>query len=430
MRLKMKNPTPYLKMRVIGAIEFAMGNTIKERVQAVSKTVFQDEDGRPHTFTWRTILTWYSRYRTRGITAMHNKARSDKGKTRKVSAEQLAEAIEQVRGFFHESHPKKVHIYRAAIDRGFIRQETVSRTSFYRLVNSLELLKPDSENKRRLAFSKQYANQMWQADTMFGPYVADAGGEKSQAKLIAFIDDASRVVCHGEFFFRENSDTLLNALRSAIYKRGLPEQIYVDNGAIYTCKEITLTCARLGIILSHAPIRDGAAKGKIERFFRHVRESFLARNLDLSNLDALNKAFTFWVEDEYNSKTHSTLQMKPIDRFGLDLKRIRFLALSEATDEIFFVEEERSVRADNTFPLKNIRFETPADLANRKIQVRFDRKNFAANRVIVYYKGQRIGPARPVDFIANDRAPGATSRPPCDPAQGTTTSESQTNINQ
>lgn len=401
----MKNPTPYLKMRVIGAIEFAVGATIQARCQDVAKTLFTDEEGHPHTFTWRTIQTWYSRYRTWGITAMHNKARSDKGKTRKVSSEQLAEAVEQVRGLFREAHIKKLHIYRACIERGLIRPETVSKTSFYRLVNGLELLKPDSENKRRLAFSKQFANQMWQADTMFGPYVPDGSGDKIPTKLIAFMDDASRVICHGEFFFRENSDTLLNALRCALYKRGLPEQLYVDNGAIYTCKEITLTCARLGIILAHAPIRDGAAKGKIERFFRNCRESFLSRNLDLSSLDALNKAFTLWVEDEYNSRTHSTLQMKPIDRFGLDLKRIRFLALSEATDEIFFVEEDRSVRADNTFPLKNIRFETPADLANRKIQVRFDRKNFAPNKVIVYYQGQRIGPARPVDLIANDRPP-------------------------
>ena len=412
----MKNPTPYLKMRVIGAIEFAIGKTIQERCQDVAHTSFVDEEGQPHIFTWRTIQTWYSRYRTWGITCMHNKPRSDKGKTRKVSAEQLTEAIEQVRGLFREAHPKKLHIYRAAIERGLVRPETCSKTSFYRLVNGLELLKPDSENKLRLAFSKQYANQMWQADTMFGPYVAAAGGDKIQTKLIAFIDDASRVVCHGEFFFRETSDTLLDALRSALYKRGLPEQLYVDNGAIYSCKEIMLTCARLGVILSHAPVRDGAAKGKIERFFRNVREAFLSRNLDLSSLDTLNQAFTFWVEDEYNSKTHSTLQMKPIDRFGLDLKRIRFLAISEATDELFYVEEERSVRPDNTFPLKNIRFETPANLASRKIQVRFDRKNFAANKVIVYYKGQRIGPARPVDLIANDRAPGgAASRPPRQP---------------
>ncbi len=401
----MKTPTPYLRMRVIGAIEFAEGKTIKERCQDVARTSFIDEEGQPHIFTWRTIETWYSRYRTHGITSMRGKERSDKGKTRKVSAEQLQEAIEQVRGVFREAHPKKLHIYRACIERGLIRPETVSKTSFYRLVNGLELLKPDVENKRRLAFSKQYANQMWQADTMFGPYITNGNGDKTQAKLIAFIDDASRVVCHGEFFFSENSETLLNALRSAIYKRGLPEQLYVDNGAIYTCKEIMLTCARLGIIFSHAPIRDGAAKGKIERLFRTVRDQFLSRNLDLSSLESLNKAFTLWIEDEYNSRVHSTLQMKPIDRFGLDLKRIRFLAVSEATDEIFFVEENRSVRADNTFPLKNIRFETPVNLPNRKIQVRFDRKNFDPNKVIVYYKDQRMGPARPVDFIANDRPP-------------------------
>lgn len=414
----MKNPTPYLKMRVIGAIEFAEGKTLIERFRQVAKMSFIDEDGQPHVFTWRTIETWFCRYRKWGITSMQKKERSDKGKTRKVSAEQLLEAIEQVRGLFRDPHPKKRHIYRAAIERGLIRPETVSLTSFYRLVNGLELLKPDSENKRRLAFSKQYANQMWQADTMFGPYVPDSNGGKIQTKLIAFIDDASRVICHGEFFFSETSETLLNALRSALYKRGVPEQLYVDNGAIYSCKEIMLTCARLGVILSHAPVRDGAAKGKIERFFRTVREQFLSRNLNLSSLETLNKAFTLWVEDEYNSKTHSTLQMKPIDRFGLDLKRIRFLPVCSATDEIFFVEEDRSVGPDNTFPLKKIRFETPAGLANRKIQVRFDRKNFDPAKVIVYYKGERIGPARPVDFIANDRAlarqaesMGATNRP-------------------
>lgn len=405
----MRNPTPYLKMRVIGAIQFAKGVTIKERCQDVAKMSFIDEDGQPHFFTWRTIMTWYSRYRSYGITSMHNKERSDKGKTRKVSAEALLEAIEQVRGLFHDAHPKKIQIYRAAIERGLIRQENVSRTSFYRLVNSLDLLKPDSENKRRLAFSKQFANQMWQADTMFGPYISDANGGKTQAKLIAFIDDASRVICHGEFFFRETAETLLSAMRSALYKRGLPEQIYVDNGAIYSCKEITLTCARLGIILSHTPVRDGAAKGKIERFFRTVRDKFLCRKLDTSSLEALNKAFTIWVEDEYNSKNHSTLQMKPIDRFGLDLKRIRFMATSEATEEIFFLEETRTVRTDNTFMLKNIRFETPSNLANRKIQVRFDRKNFDTNRIIVYYKGERIGAARPVDFVANDRPPRKTA---------------------
>jgi transposase InsO family protein len=396
----MKWPSPYLKMRVLGAVDTAPGKTQNERLKHVAEMIFTDEDGIPRQFTWRSIQTWLWCYTKLGFMSLHNKARSDKGKLRKVSPELLLEAIEQVLPSFHGKHPRKSHIYKACIERGLLRKENVAPNTFSRLVRELELLKPDSDVKRRQAFSKQYANQMWQVDTMFGPHV-----QGTQTKLIAFIDDASRVICHGEFFFQESTDTFLSSFRSALYKRGIPEQIYADNGSIYSCKELMLVCARLAIILSHAPVRDGAAKGKIERFFRTVREEFLARNLDLSSLENLNRAFIAWVEDEYNCRTHTTLQMKPIDRFGLDLKRIRFLPVCEANDELFFVEEDRLVRADNTFSLRNIRFEPPADLHGRQIQVRFDRKNFGSDKVVVYYKSQRIGPARPVDFTGNDRFP-------------------------
>ena len=73
--------------------------------------------------------------------------------------------------------------------------------------------------------------------------------------------------------------------------------------------------------------------------------------VDLSSIGALNAAFTRWVEDEYHVREHSSLKMKPIDRFGLDLRRIRYLPPSEANDELFFVEQERTVLKDNTFSL-------------------------------------------------------------------------------
>ncbi len=64
--------------------------------------------------------------------------------------------------------------------------------------------------------------------------------------------------------------------------------------------------------------------------------------------------------------------------------------------------------ADNTFSLHNVRFEAPRDLRSRKVQVRFDRMR--RDRVIVYYKGERMGRAHQVDFQANDRKPkGRTS---------------------
>lgn len=400
----MKNPTTYLKMRVLGAVDLAPGRTKEERLKYVAGLTFVDEDGIPRRFTWRSIQTWLWCYTKLGVMSLQNKKRSDKGKLRKVSPEQLLEAIEQVLSSFRNKHPRKSHIYRSCIERGLLCREKVAPNTFSRLVNELELFKSDSEtqNKRRLAFSKQYANQMWQVDTMVGPYLK-IGSNSVQAKLIAFIDDASRVICHGQFFLQETSDTFLKAFQSALYKRGIPEQLYADNGSVYTCKEIILVCARLGIILCHAPLHDGAAKGKIERFFRTVREEFLSRQLDLSSLESLNRAFTAWIEDEYNSRTHSTIQMRPIDRFGLDLKRIRFLPPNQANDELFYIEETRFVKKDNTFSLKNLRFEAPVDLRLRQIEVRFDRNHPSA--VIVYYKGQRIGQATRLDPIANDRNP-------------------------
>jgi putative transposase len=402
-----KHPTTYLKMRVLGAVDTAPGRTKEERLKHVASLVFTDEDGFPRRFTWRSIQTWLWCYTHLGFLSLQGKKRSDSGKLRKVSPEQLSEAIEQVLPAFHDKRPKKSHLYRACIEKGILRRESVAPNTFSRIVRELDLLKPDPEAKHRLAFSKPFANQMWQVDTMFGPHVQGA-----QTKLIAFIDDASRVICHAEFFAAESSENLLGAFRSALYKRGVPEQIYADNGSIYTCKEIMLVCARLGIILSHAPVRDGAAKGKIERFFRTVREDLLERKLEICSLAHLNNELTAWVEDEYNCRVHSTLKMRPIDRFGLDLKRIRFLAVSSADDELFFIEDSRQVRADNTFSLKNIRFEAPAALHNREIQVRFDRKNFAPDKVIVYYKSQRLGPARPVDFTANDRMPRQANNEP------------------
>jgi transposase InsO family protein len=399
-----KRITPYLKMRVLGAIEFAPGRCIVERIKHVSGMVFTDDDDRRLQFTWRTIQTWYSRYKKDGITSMHPRARSDKGAVRKVQPEQLAEAIDQVRPHFHGAPTNTTAVYRACIERGLLDRSRVAPNTFCRLVKRYELFKPDSQStdKARLAFSKAHANQMWQADTMFGPYVK-CGDGRAQTKLIAFVDDASRVCCHAQFFVAENTDTLIAALRSALYKRGVPESLYVDNGSIYTCKEITQICARIGCLLCHAPVRDGAAKGKIERFFRTVRMSFLTRALDLSDVDVLNREFTRWIEDEYNAREHSSLGMKPIDRFGLDLARIRFLPPSETNDELFFVEQDRSVMADNTFSLGGARYEAPRDLRSRKVQVRFDRKR--PGRVVVYFKGDRQGDARPLDRLANDRAP-------------------------
>lgn len=394
----MKRPSIYVKMKVLGAIDNAEGKTRDARVRNVAAMTFTDEEGKPHRFTWRTIQTWYYRYKNQGITAMESRSRADKGRPRKVTPEEVLEAINAALPHFRGSVPNKTALYRFCIEKGLLNAGQIARNTFSRMVNTYELLADDpGENKSRLAFSMQYANQLWQADTMFGPHV-----KGRQAKLIAFIDDASRVLCHGEFFFDENVDSMVRAIRRAFYKRGLPEQLLVDNGSIYCCQEITLICARVGCILRHTAVRDAAAKGKIERFFRRVRDQFLIRNLDLSSIETLNRQFSGWVEQDYNATIHSTLGMKPIDRFGIDLSRIRFLSPSDDTDELFYAQAERQVKKDNTFSFQGKRYETPVDLRGRKIQLRHERHRDGV--VIVYQDDRRIGKARLLDAVANGMA--------------------------
>jgi len=158
----MQRVSSYLKMRVLGAIESAPGSTVVARIRHVSEQPFVDEDGRRFQFTWRTIQTWYSRYKKDGTTTVLPKPRSDKGKTRKMTPEEVLEAIEQVRGNFRGAH-NVTAFYRACIEKGLLLRERMAPNTFRRVVKQHELLKPDAEveSKRRLAFAKAHANELW-----------------------------------------------------------------------------------------------------------------------------------------------------------------------------------------------------------------------------------------------------------------------------
>src|ERR1700722_16094291 len=117
---------------------------------------------------------------------MTHNPRKDKGQTRKITPEELLEAINADKPHFHNQNANKRALYRFCIERGLLQADRIAQTTFYRFIREYELLAPeDRENRKRLAFSMKFANQLWQADTMFGPYV-DTGtspGSRKQAKL-------------------------------------------------------------------------------------------------------------------------------------------------------------------------------------------------------------------------------------------------------
>ena len=208
----MKQPSVYLKMRVLGAIDTVQGKTRHQRIRNVAAMTFLDEEGHSRQFTWRTIQTWHYRYKNHGITGVTQQTRKDKGQARKVTPEELLEALNAAKPHFHDRRVNKRAFYRYCVEHGLLHPDRIAQTTFYRFLREYQLLAPDNDDnkKRRLAFSSmKFANQLWQADTVCSAPMSTAGGSRKQAKLIAFLDDASRVLCHGEFFLDENTDTLV-----------------------------------------------------------------------------------------------------------------------------------------------------------------------------------------------------------------------------
>lgn len=396
-------PPLELRLRVLSAIDYAQGDNIQARIKNVAQRTFTDEQaGGDFQFTWRTISTWLYRFKKHGITTLDNKTRSDKNSYRKVQVNELAEAISDIIPGLSKNKVgtiPKMTLYRQLMQKNYFQRSQLSQTSFYRMVRENDLLNFEQTKKLRHSFCMQFANELWQADTMYGPSIKQPDGSWKKTFLIAFIDDASRVITHGEFFYNDNTENMVDAFRTALFKRGKPDRLYFDNGSNYKSKEILQACLRLDILLSHAPVRDGAAKGKIERFFRGFRDRFLVQHLEFKSLDELNDKTHQWIENDYNNQKHSSIQMKPIDRFALDHSRINFLTDDEYTAEVFFIEESRKVSKTNLFSINSQKWECPVDLRDKQIQVRFDRNN--KQRFIVYFNDNRMGEASPVNLVYN-----------------------------
>ena len=168
-----------------------------------------------------------------------------------------------------------------------------------------------------------------------------------------------------------------------------------------------LGCARIGTRRIRTKKGDAAAKGKIERFHKTVRMSFLNALLELhppANLAALNTAFGTWVEEEYNGGPHSGIDgATPLERWLAGSACVRLLPDDGSHDHSFLVTEDRVVRNDGTIVFAGRRFETDFALKGRTVAIR--RRLAEPDRLHVYDDGQYIGIARPLNRTLNATLP-------------------------
>ena len=348
-----------------------------------------------------TIRDWLALYRGGGFEALYPKARVDRGRPRRLPPD-IAELLV---GLKTEQPSLSVNaLIGAARERGVERP--LAPSTVHRLLSREGLLdkrpgEPVAIDRRRFAF--RYAGELWMSDVMHGPKVSD-GRRRRKTFLMAFIDDATRVLPFAAFDFSESTTAFLPVLKSALTRRGLPLRLYVDNGANYRSHQLALVCAKLGIALIHARPWQPAGKGKIERFFRTLRAAWLER-LDAdatSSLEALNRSLWAWVEGEYHQSPHRGLDGRtPLEQWALAGEDVRYPGPDLDLDDLFLFEAKRRVMKDRTVSLHGRLYEVDAILVGQSITLRYDPQAPASRPLQVRHDGRPAGEATRLDAYAN-----------------------------
>jgi putative transposase len=376
---------------------------LTRRAQEIAARHYEIPGSRRTSVSVDTLLHWAVGYRNGGFEALAPKPRQDRGQSRAITP-QLADLIERLKR--ENPHRAGTTLLRELALSSGQGTAGLSASTLYRFLkqrglSERQLLAPSGHKK----FEAEHSNQIWQSDMLYGPYVQRPGGGKRQAYLHAILDDASRLIPHAQFYADQGLDTFLDCLRQAVAARGLPVRLYVDNAKVFRSPQLARIAASIGILMVHTPPYQPEGRGKIERFFRSVREQFLA-NLDRQQtltLDDLNQRFWAWIDTAYHATEHSALGATPLLRWQRDIEHIR--QLSPATDlrRLFLHRLDRLVRRDSTFLLGNRFYEAPPDLAGQTIEVRFDPLD--PTSVEIYFQGQPQGTARLVDPVINAQLP-------------------------
>jgi len=359
-------------------------------VRALAHRTWTTPVGEERSFSRGTIDRWIAAYRNDGLGALAPNPRSDRGQVRVErqwmaeavrlrrevparSAAQITEIIGRAHGVWLKERTVREHLARAGVSRRVLTAEPAKAFGRY-------------EASRR--------NERWIGDVLVGPFVPHprkAGSKR--AKLFVLVDDYSRLLVCGRWMTEENTRAGQEVLRAAIMRRGVPTQLYMDNGSPYRAGQLARTCAVLGIHVIHSKPYSPAGRGKQERLNRYIRERFLteAEAAGIDNFEDLNDRFSAWAEQVANTRIHAETKQKPIERFlaGGPIER----PSPEIVAEAFRWSVVRRVTKTATVSLLANRYSVDPSLIGQNVELRFDPEDLGS--IGVYADGVDVGTAIP-----------------------------------
>lgn len=324
----------------------------------------------PRTFSVPTLERWYYAYREGGLEALRPQPRSDRGRALELTAEQRSLLLA-----IREEHPRASvpMILRTLVADGRLVKDAVSASTVRRLYreNGLDRIgvRDAASGKVRLRWQAQHPGALWHGDVCHAS-IRTAEGASRPVRIHALLDDASRYVVVIEARDHEKEDDMLAVLLRALRRHPLPEVLYLDNGSTYVGETLRLACERLGITLIHARPYDAPARGKMERFWRTLREGCLDFCGGLTTLHDLNLRLFAWVDEHYHLAPHGGLMGKTPAQIFEGGREEKDMVDEAKLRAALTVHARRRVRRDNTLSLDGRDWETTLSfLAGRVVTV-------------------------------------------------------------
>lgn len=267
-------------------------------------------------------------------------------------------------------------------------------------------------------FQAKYSNECWQFD--FSPSdlkkLKFEGKEKISGKeptlMIASVVDDRSGVCYQEYHYVFGEDTMtalkffFNAMspkkKLGFPFQGIPQMIYLDNGPVRKSKVFNRVMKNLGIELrSHMPKdSDGRrttsrSKGKVERQFKTVKESFetLYHFHEPETLDEAND----WLHTyllKYNDGLHREKTNSRIEDWRLNLPPKGFRKMCDWKKYCSFAREpeDRVVDSQGRVNIEGALYQLKPEMAGNNVNILW---GMLDNELFVEFSGVEYGPFYP-----------------------------------
>lgn len=342
------------------------------------------------TFSEETLRKWIRTYNRKGYEDLKRKTRFDNNKPRAFDEDTLYR-IDELKTKFPKL--RSTTLYKILVKEGYIEEGQISKRTFQRFVRNRNYLDLNNDHERK-SFEFEHPNDLWQTDTTHGPYIV-IKGVKYKTYIIAFIDDHSRLIVGAKAFFHDNAINMQLLLKEAIKVYGLPKILYMDNGGPYSNKQLSIICARLGIENRNAKVYDPESKGKVERFNRTLKDTWM-NAFDwntVKSLDDLNDRLANTIKD-YNNTVHSSLKDTPNNVYHKDLEDNR--RYDGDLDKAFYHTVKRRVGKTGLVSIDNNSYEVDYSLKGKTIEFTYD----PFDPLIIYYDDKAY---KQVDKQANSK---------------------------